>query len=67
MAYYRLYQLNGSHIVSALPIEADSDQEAIRIAGRGLRSKARELWCLDRKVHVFEAEPDRPEIHRATE
>ena len=67
MTYYRLYLLNGSHIESALEIEADSDEDAIRIAGSDSVSQTRELWCGSRRVHTFEAAPDCPELRRAAE
>ena len=67
MAYYRLYLLNGSHIESALEIEADSDEEAVRIAGSESVPQTRELWCGSRKVHTFEAAPYPQEIIPAAE
>ena len=67
MAYYRLYLLNGSHIESALEIEADSDEEAVRIAGSESVPQTRELWCGSRRVHTFEAAAERPELPRAVE
>ena len=61
MTYYRLYLLNGSHIESAVEIQAANDQEAIGIAGAGPHPQARELWCGARRVQVFAAAPTSPE------
>ena len=57
MGYYRLYLLDGQkgRFVGFEEIEADDDDEAVRIAEALPGAQARELWCGKRKVRSFAA------------
>jgi hypothetical protein len=52
MARYKAYDLNGFRLISIGDIEAEADEEAVRIAKRQGKGDRIEIWEGQRKVRV---------------
>ncbi len=55
MAWYRLYCLEGAHIANGEDLEADSDEEAIKVASELHPTTDCELWRGTKKVASIRA------------
>ena len=55
MLGYRLYFMNGSHIVHSREFSAEDDLAAITIARSWRETRAMELWRQDHRIQQWEA------------
>ena len=55
MLGYRLYFMNGGHVVHSREFSADDDLAAIEIARSWRETRPMELWRQDHRIHQWEA------------